>query len=187
MSSAREDWAAVLDRLLAGDEVAYLKLSRLVTGFLAGWRAYDFRDEWDDLVQEVLLAVVRGARQGRIRAREATLMYVRRVTHNKYADRLDRHLGRGEGKTLAWEEEGEGAQTELPHQPAHDDEIVGVRLSLEKLPENQRKVVFAVYGQKRTYAQVAADTGIPLGSVKRYLREGLAALKAQYEEAGAVP
>lgn len=56
MSVLRVDWAAVLERLLAGDRLALLQLSRLVNGFLARWNADDFRDEWDDVIQEVVLA-----------------------------------------------------------------------------------------------------------------------------------
>ena len=62
-----KDWLAVLGRLLAGDRVAFLEVNRLVTGFLVQLRAYDFRDEWDDLRQEVLLSVVANARAGRLR------------------------------------------------------------------------------------------------------------------------
>ena len=42
---SRRDWAAVLDQMLEGSEPAALKLGRLITGFLASWRAYDFRDD----------------------------------------------------------------------------------------------------------------------------------------------
>ncbi len=67
MSGATVDWNATLERLLAGDRVAFLEFNRLVTGFLAQLRAYDFREEWDDLRQEVLMAVVANARTGRLR------------------------------------------------------------------------------------------------------------------------
>src|SRR5438132_1520228 len=62
-----KDWLAVLGRLLAGDRIAFLEVNRLVTGFLVQLRAYDFREEWDDLRQEVLLSVVANARAGRLR------------------------------------------------------------------------------------------------------------------------
>ncbi len=39
---------------------------------------------------------------------------------------------------------------------------------------------YGVYGEGRTYEQVAQDTGIPLGSLKRYLGEGLRQLRAQF-------
>ena len=67
------DWIAVLDRLLAGDRLAFAKINRLVSGFLVQLRAYDFRDEWDDLRQEVVLSLVANARAGRLRDPEAFL------------------------------------------------------------------------------------------------------------------
>ncbi|MCH8882455.1 MAG: ABC transporter substrate-binding protein, partial [SAR324 cluster bacterium] len=46
MGGATGDWNAILERLLAGDRVAFLEFNRLVTGFLAQLRAYDFREEF---------------------------------------------------------------------------------------------------------------------------------------------
>jgi RNA polymerase sigma-70 factor (ECF subfamily) len=175
----REDWAAVVDRLLEGDELACLKLSRLVTGFLASWRAYDFRDDWQDLVQEVLIAVITGAREGRIRDPRAVVGYVRTIAHHKFLDRLKKHLGHREDQTLEWEQATERGE-ELPSEDARDDLVVGIRLSLEKLPERKRQIVYGVYGEGKTYEQVAEETGTPLGTVKRYLREGLAELRREY-------
>jgi RNA polymerase sigma-70 factor (ECF subfamily) len=181
VSAPREDWAAIVDRLLEGDEVACLKLSRLVTGFLASWRAYDFREEWQDLVQEVLIAVITSAREGRIRDRRAVVGYVRTIAHNKFMDRLKKHVGRKEDQTLEWEEATERGE-QLPSSVSSDELVVGMRLSLEKLPEPKRQIVYGVYGQGKTYEQVAQETGTPLGTVKRYLRDGLAELKREYEE-----
>ena len=178
VSARPQDWAAVVDRLLEGDEVACLQLARLVTGFLASWRAYDFRDEWQDLVQEVLLALIVGAREGRIRDRRAVVGYVRTIAHHKFTDRLKRHLGHKEGQTLPWEEASERG---LPSAEASEEVVVGVRRSLERLPERKRQVVYAVYGEGKTYEQVAAETGTPLGTVKRFLRDGLAELRREYE------
>jgi RNA polymerase sigma-70 factor (ECF subfamily) len=183
VGTQREDWALVVDQVLAGDEVACLKLGRLITGFLSRWRAYDFREEWPDLTQEVLLAIVKGAKQGRIRDRNAMYGYVRTVTRNKFADRLKRHLGQSEDATLEWEEATESAPGELPTYPARDDIIVDVRLALEKLPENKRRIVFGVYGEGKTYEQVSSESGVPLGTVKRYLRDGLAELRSVFDAA----
>ena len=64
----RDDWGAILERLLAGDRVAFAKFNRLISGFLTQLRAYDFREEWEDLRQEVLLATIANVRAGRLRA-----------------------------------------------------------------------------------------------------------------------
>src|SRR5512144_927831 len=104
MSGAPTDWRDVLEGLLAGDRVAIARVSRLVTAVLVQLRAYDFRDEWDDLRQEVLLAVVASARAGRLRDPQAFAGYVRIVTRNKLMDRLKAHLRCRPDETLAWEE-----------------------------------------------------------------------------------
>ena len=97
MAGHTVDWMAVVDRLLAGDRRAFLELNRLVTGFLVQLRAYDFRDEWDDLRQEVIIGVVANARAGRLRDPCAFLGYVRILTRNKFVDRLKTRLRRHEG------------------------------------------------------------------------------------------
>src|SRR5512134_2282758 len=92
MARAPEDWAGVAERLLAGDRVALLRVTRLIVSFLVRWRAYDFRDEWPDLVQDVLLAVVAGLRKGNVRSPDALVGYVATVARYRLVDRL-RALG----------------------------------------------------------------------------------------------
>ena len=55
-AGGQTDWGATLEALLAGDALALARLTRLVNGFLGRWNAYDFRSDWDDLVQEVIVA-----------------------------------------------------------------------------------------------------------------------------------
>jgi hypothetical protein len=71
-----QDWRGVQEKLAAGDRAAFLRVPRLLTGVLAQLRAYDFRDEWDDLQQEVMLSVIANVRQGRIAEPEAFVAYV---------------------------------------------------------------------------------------------------------------
>jgi DNA-directed RNA polymerase specialized sigma24 family protein len=47
------------------------------------------------------------------------------------------------------------------------------------LPEEQRRVIQAVYIEGKTYEEAAEATLIPLGSLKRYLRLGLSQLREQ--------
>lgn len=64
--------------------------------------------------------------------------------------------------------------------PADD---VAARVDLEdalrRLTPERRRVVRLVYAQGRTHAQVAAETGLPLGTVKSHARRGLAQLRAR--------
>ena len=181
MTSRSEDWAAVLERLLRGDRLALAQLTRLINSFLAHWNAYDFRDEWDDLIQEVLLAAASALRDGRIRERGAVIGFLKSTARFKFADRLKAHLRLAEDATLPWQELVEG-----PLEPAADGADAGaselrrdLREALARLPQKEREAVAAVHVEGRTYEDAAAATGIPLGSLKRHLRDGLARLRAE--------
>lgn len=179
-----EDWAAIVEALLGGDRLALARLSRLINRFLARWNAYDFRDEWDDLIQEVVLATATALRDGRIRERGAVFGYLRTTARFKFVDRLKLHLRCGEDEALPWEEVVEG-----PLEPGGDE--VGehelsrdLREALERLPEKPRQVVAAIHIEGKTYDEAAQATGIPLGSLKRHLRDGLARLRAELSPPG---
>lgn len=177
-SPARRDWAAVVDRLLEGDRLALLELSRLVNGFLAQLGAYDFREEWDDLIQEVVLATAHAVRQGRLRKRDAIAGYLRTTTRFVFFRRLKQHLRSGGSETRAWEELAEGLGD-----PASEDAATerrrDVERALQRLPDKWRQAVVAVHVEGHTYDEASARTGIPLGSLKRYLRDGLARLRTE--------
>lgn len=180
MSEPAEDWNAVLERLLRGDRAAFLRFNRLVTGFLLQLRAYDFEDEWDDLRQEVLAAVVQNARAGRLRDPQALVGYARIITRNKFTDRLKRRLRCREKESLPWEEETARVAA-VPAATLAPDDRRDLRAALASLPADQRRLVEGVYLEGRTYQEVAAQTGVPLGTLKRHLRLGLAALRARLE------
>ncbi len=165
-----------MQSLVDGDREAFVKLSRLVRGFLAGWRAFDFRVEWSDLIQETLMAAIEGVRAGRVRDAEATYSYIRAIARNRLSRRLIDHLRKSPREPLPLEE------LELPGVNPDVEAVTTMRLALSKLSEKQAAALMAVYGAERTYEQAASDTGIPLGSLKRHLREGLARLREQFSE-----
>ena len=178
MAGAEEDWPGVLDRLLAGDRAAVARVNRLVTHHLTQLRAYDFRDEWDDLRQEVLLGVVANAKAGRLRDPEAFAGYVRILTRNKFVDRLKIRLRHHERETLPWDEETARAATPLPT----DARTAELWTAASDLPEAERRVLEGVYREGKTYEEVSRDTGIPLGTMKRRLRDALATLRRRFAE-----
>jgi RNA polymerase sigma-70 factor (ECF subfamily) len=175
VSSGAPDWDAVQRRLLAGDRLAFLEINRLITGFLSQLRAYDFREEWDDLRQEVLMSVVANARAGRLREPKAFVGYVRVITRNKFVDRLKERLRHREKERLAWDDASREAAAE-PGEWGHEEVWSVVR----DLPEEQRRVIEGVYLEGKTYQEVSDDTGIPLGTMKRRLRDGLRALRERF-------
>jgi RNA polymerase sigma-70 factor (ECF subfamily) len=178
VAAGGEDWAAVVERLLAGDRVAFAKINRLVTGFLQQLRAYDFRDEWDDLRQEVLLAVVANARAGRLRDPRAFVSYVRIITRNKFIDRLKTQLNHREQEAFPWDEE----TARLAVRDGDDGRTRDVWAAARDLPPEELRVLDGVYRQGKTYQQVSDETGVPLGTMKRRLRDGLETLRRRLVE-----
>ncbi len=170
------DWLGLQERLLQGDRVAFFELNRLVSGILTRLRAYDFRDEWDDLRQEVLISVVQNARRGRLRDPQAFVGYVRIITRNKFVDRLKRRLRHHEKDALPWDEETAWAAARAGSGNEGEDSAE-VWAEVRKLPEEQRRVIEGVYIEGRTYQEVADVTGIPLGTTKRRLRQALDELR----------
>lgn len=173
----RTDWAQVLEGLVAGDRLAVLALNRLVTNVLTHLRAYDLREEWDDLRQEVLLSVLAGARARRLREPAAFVAYVRAVTRNKVVDRLKRGIRHHEGDTLPWDDVADRVTAEDPAGARPD--AAEVWAAVEDLPEAQRVAIEGVYRLGKRYQEVADETGVPLGTLKRRLSEGLRALRAR--------
>jgi RNA polymerase sigma-70 factor (ECF subfamily) len=175
------DWAATLEALEQGDALALAKLTRLVNGFLGRWNAYDFRSDWDDLIQEVLMGAVLAMREGRIRERSAVAGYLRSTARFKFADRLKRHLRCSEDQTLPWENVIGEDELQSARDPKDLDLQQDLVRALESLDEKRRIAVIGVHVQGQTYAEVAEESGIPFGSLKRYLREGLAQLREELD------
>ena len=176
---SEEDWYAVLEALQEGDSLALAKLTRLVNSFLARWNAYDFRSDWDDLLQEVIIASAVALREGRIRDRRAVVGYLRSTARFKFVDRLRVHMRIKEDQTLPWEDVVGSDELSTANTMAPEGLSQDVRGALERLSENRRVAVLGVYLEGKTYNAVAEETGIPLGSLKRYLREGIAQLREE--------
>ena len=173
MSEPPVDWMRVVERLVAGDRLAFAQLGRLVTGYLSKLRAYDFREEWDDLRQEVVVAVVANVRAGRLRDSRALAAYVRVITRNKFIDRLKLHLRCPPGERLPWDDETARAMAVDERDPRLQD----LWRAVGELPDDEQRVLDEVYRQGKTYEEASASVGMPLGTMKRRLRTALMALR----------
>ena len=56
-----------------------------------------------------------------------------------------------------------------------------VRQAVQDLPDPRRTIVFLAFWEERTHAEIAATTGLPLGTVKSHVRRGLIHIHQQLE------
>jgi len=161
---------ALVDRLLAGDRVAFLVLGRIMTQVLAHLRAYDFRDACEDLRSEVIAAIVANARAGRLRDTRALTAYVRILTRIKAIARLKDRLHHAPHATLPWETVVAAPPVLAP---------AAVWDAAGDLPDRQRAVLEAVFREGKSLEEVGKEHGLRPAAIRRRLREALSALRGR--------
>jgi RNA polymerase sigma factor (sigma-70 family) len=136
-----------------------------------------------DVVQEVFLAIWRGAATyDGSRGTLSTWLYA--LTHHKSVDavrRAQRHSGRRASE--------DALITEPDPSPGVDEQALAsvrrdqVRAALADLPEPQRRALMLAYFGGYSQSEIAAMTGIPLGTVKTRTLAALRRLRSVLDEA----
>lgn len=165
------NWAGLALGVEQGDPATILVVTQIITAYLVRARAFHLRDSWEDLSQDVLLALMRTARSGGLRAPEAFVGYVGAITRNKLNDRRDRdRLG-----AVA------SAPVPLPallDAGGRDDDLrIDLNDALRDLDPRSRTVVRAIYFDGYSYEEAAERLGMPLGTLKRILTGALRAIR----------
>lgn len=173
------DWSAQLDALGGGDRAALARIRRLVTVQLIAMRAYQARESWDDLAQEILIRVWRSHRDGRIREYAALPAFVRTLTRNAFLDVVRKRAPHPESEPGVIER----TATSDPVGPDVGTQLA-LRKAVEHLSPRHREVVERLYLQGLSYDETAAELGRPRGTINRLQREAIQQLRALLLEAG---
>ncbi|MCK2140205.1 sigma-70 family RNA polymerase sigma factor [Streptomyces sp. WAC00276] len=178
-STAQE--AEIADGIRAGDArclaLAYQRWGGMVQGLAT--RSLGDPLEAEDVTQQVFLAAWRGGAHYRPE-RGPLAAWLVGIARHKIADAL---ASRTRRSVLT------AAAASLPQgpDPAAQPEIcldrVLVRAELARLPDPHRRVLWMAYFGELTQAEIAARTGLPLGTVKSHARRGLHRLRASLERA----
>jgi RNA polymerase sigma-70 factor (ECF subfamily) len=168
----------LLTRTARGDEGAFGSLYDLVSSKVFGLVRRVVRDpaHAEEVTQEVFLQVWR--QSGRFdRSHGTAVSWVLTLAHRRAVDRV-------RSAQAATDRDLRAAQRDVD--PPHDQvaeaveqrlEAEQVRRCLEGLTEIQRESVTLAYYQGLTYAEVGTELGVPLGTIKTRMRDGLVRLR----------
>ncbi|MFI7005310.1 RNA polymerase sigma factor [Streptomyces sp. NPDC050145] len=144
-------------------------------------RALGDSHDAEDVTQQVFLAAWQG-RRGFRPERGGAASWLVGITRHKIADA---HAARARQARLAAAAQSEQDKEVPPPEgrPAQQavDRVV-VRHELSRLPPAQREVLWLAFYADLPQSQIAARTGLPLGTVKSHARRGMHTLRLRLEE-----
>ncbi len=134
----------------------------------------------EDLVQEVLLAVWRNARQfdperGTVRAWVLQITHFRLLNELRRRSRQPEVVPDPEGLVLADLPASDPGPAEATWEQ-HRRTVL--KSALDELPPSQREALSLAFLEDLTHEQVAAELGLPLGTAKTRIRTGLQKLRS---------
>lgn len=172
------DLAALLHASALGDEAAFATLYDAVASRVYGLALRVVRDpaQSEEVAQEALLDIWRTSARFDPE-RGSPLGWILTIVHRKAVDRVrsaqaatDREDGYGSrNQERAFDQTSESVERNLDAQR--------VRHALESLTEAQRGAVELAYLGGYTHTEVATLLGIPLGTAKTRIRDGLIRLR----------
>jgi RNA polymerase sigma factor (sigma-70 family) len=175
METTIEHTEGLLARLCEGDRIALARVTRMVTRRLAGLGAYDLRDDWGDVCQEIVWSLVKAARAGRAPSDEKLGAYVSRAVWNRFASLLRRRQLRN-GEYRAENSTSPASNgSELPDTDNRMDiDRVNARQALARLPRPSQELLCARYVEGRSIDELVRASGRSRASVNRDLAKARA-------------
>lgn len=150
----------------------------MVTGCLRRLGAYDLGDEWQDLCQEVVWALVRAVRDGRAPAEHAVSSYVGSIVHNQFVTWLRKRGTRPTesieaGGCLSDLGVGVAAGAAMPVAMRDDgrpEDRIAARRALSRLPREWQSLLVAHYVEGCTIDALVSVNGTSRATLNRELK-----------------
>lgn len=180
-SAARKELATLLERVAAGDRVAFSGVYDRTASKLYGicLRLLGNPAEAQEVLQEAYVTVWRNAlRYDSAKASPITWLAV--IARNKAIDRLRR-------RARATEDINAAADVPDDNPSAFDlvaraDDEQRLRHCLDELDERSRTMIRAAFLDGATYPELADRQGVPLPTMKSWIRRGLQRLRGCLEQ-----
>jgi RNA polymerase sigma-70 factor (ECF subfamily) len=178
----RRQLTAAINRVAAGDQAALRLVYSETSAKLFGvcLRILGERSEAEDVLQEVYLTVWRKAAsfEGSV---ASPITWLVAIARNRSIDRL-RASGASRA-TLPIEAAAEipDAGLSAVERLEIDEDQARLRDCLHELEERQAAAIRAAFLDGSTYDELATKSGVPLGTMKSWIRRGLLKLRACLE------
>lgn len=179
-ATQRQEEGELLQAVARGDENALRKLYRAFERplYTLGIRWLHDQALAEELVQEVTLRIWRRARNFDP-AKGAAGSWIFGVARNVASD-----LGRAKERTPTPVEDPIVAITAEPWNEESSWQQWQIATAVQNLPVEQQKIIHLAYVLQFTQSEIAKALGIPLGTVKTRLYQGLRSLRPMLAEIG---
>ena len=139
------------------------------------------RDDAEDAVQDTYAAIWRKAVQYDA-AIASPIAWLAMIAHNKAIDRLRSENVARNAVPIEFASEVTDTGPAAAQLAEHAGEARRLDHCLEKLEARRRTLIRTAFFDGATYEELAGRSGSPLGSIKSWIRRGLAQLKACLEQ-----
>ena len=181
------DLRALLARVALGDRSSFRRLYEATAPSLLGvaLRILKDRGRAEDAVQDAFVNVWQ--RAGSYRESAGTpLGWLTAIVRNRALDALRGKARHGADSLTGDDDEVEDVEDERPDPLGlltQAADALAIRACLETIDGSQRQCLALAYYHGLTHSELAAHLGSPIGSVKVWLRRGLAKLRRCLERA----
>ena len=171
------DWFDVMRRFENGDATAFEQLSTLVREKLSRMRRRSGSDNTEDVGQDTLLCLLRAWRRGCIREERCFEGFVWKLAQRRLVDAWNRQSRPGAPDVVGDPEHALDHENVLDEGERRED-VLDLARALDRLEGAQQRALRAIYLEGQTYQEAAEILGLPLGTFKRKLGNGLKSVRA---------
>jgi RNA polymerase sigma-70 factor (ECF subfamily) len=135
----------------------------------------------EEVAQEVMVAVWRKA-PSFDRAQASAATWIFRIARNRRIDLFRRdQRAQLDANDPAFHPAAEATPAEVAEAAERENQV---RRAMAELPPDQRDLVRRAFYEDQSHSEIAADTGVPLGTVKSRLRLAFAKLRLRLADVG---